>query len=147
MYRKPIARAAWLWPTPIWIAAFAVALLGQLADLAHLWVVSHATCAEHGELVHVEPLERALRMVPEAALEELADNGHRHRHLREEHSSEGDEHDHCRLSTNRKRLQPDAPSAIAARYAGEVELSAPSFLTHRAHDALYRLAPKSSPPA
>jgi hypothetical protein len=118
------------------------ALLGQFANLAHLAVAQHAVCPEHGELVHsdqpgrrnplvslTESLTTALRPSGEAA---------------SKHS-----HDHCGIATQRREallLAPPSaervrlPAALATDWLPERQ---PRF----AGQAVFRFAPKCSPPA
>ncbi|HEY5920523.1 MAG TPA: hypothetical protein VIV11_02580 [Kofleriaceae bacterium] len=118
-------------------ALFAVVLLvvGQLVALAHNAESRHVTCAEHGE-----ELEAA----------QLVDELHAcdHDHLIGVEGDAGDHHDECAMaralhqSTQTSRfVSPPPLIAIVTRPAALVERSA------EATTALYRIAPKTSPPA
>jgi hypothetical protein len=115
--------------------AVVVALLGQLAALAHGALVEHVTCGADGELVHVRA-----DATPPAPARDAA---------RGAASGEGDPHDHCLLDEDGEALCPTS-------HASPGEPVSPSRARHpiarrvRAASApapLYRLAPKNSPPA
>lgn len=119
--------------------AAALALCSQLFALAHLWLVPHTRCAEHGETVHddghaVQPRiaapERTDLSASPATPEGATDDGH----------------DHCQLLTDRRELAAERGTIVVRAWSFEgatfplVERTAPSR-------AVYRLAPKVSPPA
>lgn len=119
--------------------AAALALCSQLFALAHLWLVPHTRCAEHGETVHDDHAAEAPRVhAPERAdlsASPAAPDG-----------ATDDGHDHCQLLTDRRAVTAER-SVVVARacsFAGTtfqlVEHTAPGR-------ALYRIAPKVSPPA
>lgn len=118
-----------------------LALGGQLLGTAHLLLMPHAVCAEHGELIHLHdgvaaedaahhesPVTTQLS-VPEAA--------------------EADAHEHCLASALRRDQLAlyEAPSTLilvsASQAVARVERSvhAPKSV------AILLLAPKSSPPS
>jgi hypothetical protein len=115
-------------------------LLAQVAGLAHLLVVEHERCAEHGDIV-----EGAANHPAAAAAERQEGD-------RASVRAAGDEiagHDHCLyLATLRRGTGSEcqhvvlAPRAAAARFVVGAErreqASGPSLL---------RIAPKTSPPA
>jgi hypothetical protein len=121
-------------------AALAIfALAGQVASFAHLVLVRHVTCAEHGEMIEVghghaavatAPHRRAVTAVSEAA------------------GAEAHGHEHCLLTPMRRdRLAAGAPVAFDSVHidaygtigvVGTDEVAPPI--------ALIVLAPKNSPP-
>jgi hypothetical protein len=119
-------------------ALAAVALVGQLASFAHLALVRHVTCAEHGELIEVGR-ERALTAAaPHAAGAIVASTA----------TSEAHGHDHCLLAPMRR----DGLARVAPRALDCAHVDAYGTIG-RAVDrqvpppiAVIRLAPKSSPP-
>lgn len=117
------------------VVAVAIAcLLGQVSTMAHRALVQHATCAEHGESVHVV----AAPMVAAPASGEAA--------LQVALADEGDQHEHCAAGDSRAsapRLVPDpASEQVCSRtftlLATEAGL--------RAAVPPYLIAPKTSPP-
>jgi hypothetical protein len=108
-------------------------LAAQSFALAHLFLVVHSKCAEHGEVVHGQHHE-----ADASGLTHLV-------------SSDGDlaatdDHDHCQTFAEPRdhRIAPpvlgiDVLAPIAAACASETA----TVVTPR---ALYRLAPKASPP-
>jgi hypothetical protein len=122
-------------------ASVAVAcVLAQLAGVAHLLLVRHATCAEHGEIVHLDATH--------GDAGEDAPTGHAA--LRAADGlGEAHEHDHCVVASGRRAVAgkhdetrgvqpPDPPSLHPQRVDRSV--STPSAL------AVYLVAPKCSPP-
>jgi hypothetical protein len=115
-----------------------LALVGQLASFAHLVLVRHVTCAEHGELIEVGH-ERALAVATAHADSPgiaTAATGQAHGH------------DHCLLAPMRRdRVALGAPHALDCAHVdafgtiGRVgaRLIPPPI-------AVILLAPKSSPP-
>ncbi|MCC7112080.1 MAG: hypothetical protein IT382_22485 [Deltaproteobacteria bacterium] len=55
--------------TPTLALTVALALLGQLSSLAHLWVVEHQVCAEHGQLVDEDGEHCAVSLLPAAPVQ------------------------------------------------------------------------------
>lgn len=113
-----------------------VCLLGQASTLAHRFLVQHATCAEHGDSVHVAAAGSAL---PGASFAREAG-------LRAALVDEGDQHEHCAAADSRAsapRLTPDPACeqvhsrcvALLATEAG-LRVAVPPYL----------IAPKTSPP-
>jgi len=115
-------------------------LLAQLASGAHLALVPHAVCAEHGELVEVNA--SASDGAPEAP-----DSGPRSDPGSESPSEGVDGHDHCFLAASREQRPLPASSApcISPGDAGVVDERANDATTLPSF-ALYLLAPKHSPP-
>jgi len=120
-----------------------VTLAAQISSVAHMALVRHAICPEHGELIHPDELggsagaPRALAKPDATAIQSAPQ-------LPTVHG-----HDHCLLASyRRQRIIPAA---------GTVALVAPTPMVgdsclvadapRPALVALYRLAPKNSPPA
>ena len=129
---------------PIWGLALGLASIGQLADLTHNWVVEHATCAEHGEIVHAGPHGET----------DSIDHGHGVASdstsvpgLRSASHRDGDNHDHCRVGVDRQEHALDASRGSERLAADTRAARRPGLSQPAAPIALYRLAPKSSPPA
>jgi hypothetical protein len=118
------------------IAAY-VALAAQLGGVAHLLVVRHETCPQHGEVVHgargarasaAPAADASVRLLAAEAAAEAAD-------------------EHCLMLASRRRelsaLVPgpvtlDLPDAVPAPPARAVDVGSPV--------RRLRLAPKTSPP-
>ena len=113
-------------------------LLGQTSTLVHRTLVQHATCAEHGESVHVSAPARPL---PALAATAAAQPG-----LTGTVADEADQHEHCAAADSRAaapRLAPDrafeaVPAQTFALLSTEAGL--------RPSVASYLIAPKTSPP-
>ena len=112
-----------------------VALVGQLAMLAHGALVAHVTCGADGELIHL----RASAAAPTPARDAV----------RADVDAGGDAHDHCLLDEEGDALCPTT-------YVASDEPAPTSRADHlirrrargaRPHAPLYRIAPKNSPPA
>jgi len=118
-------------------ALFAV---GQLAGFLHLVTVRHQRCAEHGEVVDVQA-----RRSPSVA----ARDDQRARLDAAEPGDRDHRHEHCALAPQRRDeaalLPQQAPLAQPPPCLAQspVPVETPPALGH----ALYRLAPKTSPPA
>jgi len=128
-------------------ALAALCLLTPILGYAHLLLVQHARCPEHGELVHVEDaaaddasllLGPGLQLrtdEPQVALESAPE-------------VDGHEHDHCVAVLARKTSAPLASAGPLLPSHGST-LSLRGLVQDsvlRAPTALYRLAPKNSPP-
>jgi hypothetical protein len=118
-------------------------VFGAFASLVHVATIEHARCAEHGEVVHADEASAAARL----SARPLAASDGLHQGSQEE--PHGD-HEHCFV------LAPAHPDVVSER--------SPSLLVLRAKErpaegvftlpapvppavALWRLAPKQSPPA
>ena len=124
-------------------ALAAVCLLGPILGYAHMLLVAHARCPEHGELLHVE--------APSAS-EPLAAPGVPTREpivaAESELASETHDHDHCVVTSARKTqaaVRSAGPSLVVTdpvprQVVDEGAAASPPI-------ALYVLAPKNSPPA
>jgi hypothetical protein len=127
------------------VAASAALLLvaGQLGTFAHLVTVRHELCAEHGELVDVHDGPAAGWRGPVAD----AANNNGSRFAASSRAAAGHQHEHCAIAPHRRdssagaRLEHaigEAPAVVATFAVSPV----PSVAR-----AVYRLAPKTSPPA
>jgi hypothetical protein len=119
------------------------ALVGQLSSSAHLLLVRHAVCPEHGELIHAasgEPRRSEHAKAPDGKLALV------------QASADGDEfadaHGHCPIATHRR--ERGVPSAAAARIEAADSVRALYIPTQQQAfafgGALLLLAPKNSPP-
>lgn len=121
-----------------------VCLLSQSSGIAHNLLVRHATCAEHGEIIHPSgdvpsvggsTTEVAAHAVLGGAGESQSTKGHGHDHCLAVARGRG----HVGLRAVAATVTTDRPAeAIVAFEAG---------LRGSDSYALYRLAPKNSPPA
>lgn len=121
-------------------AAALLLLLGQLASYEHLLTVRHEVCAEHGELIDVH-------QGPAAEGSQSASSGGQF--TRSSRPEVGHQHEHCALAPHRREssaaLQPRATVCAAPPPLVSRLTSAPLPL-QTARQAVYRLAPKNSPP-
>jgi hypothetical protein len=131
------------------LAVVSLCLVAQAFALVHLFAVRHVRCAEHGEMVHVErePREPAALAARAQATQDLEEASAADVVRPTGLAIEAHQDDHCMALSERRDLrtlevQPlvSAPQALA-----EVTYlhRAPAFVAR----ALYRLAPKISPPA
>jgi hypothetical protein len=118
-----------------------VFLLVQLGGFAHLALVRHATCAEHGELLHTDEVasDQAAAVLAERQAVSRGSTP----------LPDGDTHDHCLLATAPPACAAVADDQPAATSLPPVEVSV-GFAPEAGSPlerARYRLAPKNSPPA
>lgn len=111
-------------------------VLGQISSLVHLFVVQHAICPEHGELVETGEVGQAAPMLPaEPSLARRAEGA-------------ADSHDHC-LAYFERRAGIEEPSSLGAPSAPPEEppqrIALPLPLPPPLPTIL--TAPKNSPPA
>lgn len=135
------------------LAVASLCLLAQAFALVHLFAVRHVRCAEHGDMVHVEPGHAAHgaaageRVSPPADLREAALS--EHQVLRASGLAiEAHQDDHCMALSERRDLRTLEVKAVVSappELLGELTFvsQAPPLVAR----ALYRLAPKISPPA
>ncbi len=117
-----------------------VALIAQLGSVAHLAIVKHVECSEHGELVEVADAagaSRSLDLLGAKTLSVRADQILTHGH------------DHCSIAAfRRERIRPGS-SVSAPVLATDARMAV--LVTERDAPppaiALLKLAPKNSPPA
>jgi hypothetical protein len=127
----------------------AALLVGKVATFVHQAAVTHARCAEHGELVHGEETAAAGGLAGwyQAMRHQAADLGADPAdELRGLAAGDDHDHDHCwatsaaRIRTaqgDRSGALAAPPEAAAAVGADRIQLTC---------GALYRTAPKTSPP-
>lgn len=133
------------------LAVASLCLLAQTFALVHLFAVRHVRCAEHGDMVHVERGHAAHaageRVSPPADLREAAIS--EHQVLRASGLAiEAHQDDHCMALSERRDLRTLEVKAVVSappELLGELTFvsQAPPLVAR----ALYRLAPKISPPA
>lgn len=121
---------------PALIATFAVVVLvvGQLAALAHAAETRHVECADHGEQVEAVSLAGA-------------DDGCEHSHFIAV-DGDGGHHEDCeilRALHQSSDAPPQAPTSFLLVLAAA--FPAPVVPLASASSELYRIAPKTSPPA
>ncbi len=125
------------------LAIAGLCLVAQAFALMHLFAVPHVRCAEHGELVHAGEETRQAEIAPGAELGDLgaADSLEATALELEAHAD-----DHCMALSERRDLRIHLVAQLAAppQVLGEVEYESRA---RRSAVALYRLAPKISPPA
>jgi len=115
-----------------------VCLATHLAGMLHILVVRHATCPDHGEVVHG----------PAPAVVEVAlPPGPSARNATREPAEESDEH--CLMvATRRRDMAALAPGhQVVAQAPATATLDAPATIAAAPPRALLRVAPKTSPPA
>jgi hypothetical protein len=127
----------------------AIGLVGaQVVGLLHLVLVEHERCAEHGEMIEVRgevqihahaqrPASPALAGARAAAVT-AAETG-----------SPAHDHEHCLVLLGRRTSGPPAPAAaiVASVGTSPIVVVSSSCVAAPRGPPLYRLAPKSSPPA
>lgn len=115
-------------------------MVGQALSLAHLWLIGHAVCPEHGEIYHTAAGAKAARQkltlaAQPAAISQAAT------------SANDDEHEHCPSTCPRPHLLSIAPAASAQRAAPITPRLLPAQPPRAPRPiALLRVAPKNSPP-
>jgi hypothetical protein len=121
-------------------------LFGQVSSLAHTLLVQHATCAEHGESIHVSDAARLDQTAAGAGIGFAdpvvagSDAGA---------PAEGHGHDHC-LAVAHGRGHVGLRTLTAPVTANPpvlVVVTAETANSRPASCPVYRLAPKNSPPA
>jgi hypothetical protein len=114
-------------------------LATQLVGLLHVLLVRHATCPDHGEIVHgAAPVAAHASVLAELAIAPApADTA-------------DDEDEHCLFVATRRRenagLAPAAQPVARIEASAATSLRAPPRLLIVA-PTLYRIAPKTSPPS
>lgn len=139
-----IRGTGWTGRTARWltIPLSAICLVAQLSSAAHFVLVRHEMCLEHGQamdsaLGHGVAREATRAQIDAAAGIRSASG------IAREHA-----HDHCLLAYDRREsVSPvrDAGTLVAARPTHVVALVADDA-ARPARVAIFRLAPKSSPP-
>jgi hypothetical protein len=126
------------------VALAALCLVGQLSSLAHMAVVRHVACSEHGELVHADEGRTAgparhTASESDSALPRLAP-------VPTPPSAHG--HDHCLVTTLRRErgVLPQQSHLAGVAPAEQRLVGDGRDVPPVASFALFRLAPKNSPP-
>lgn len=123
------------------LALFAAFSVLAPAELVHFALVQHVVCADHGELVHESAAPHA---APQATAERSDKSG-----PAVHADAVAHDHEHCSFAaTSREALA--LPPAHAVLTLASATSSEPirAFSTAAAPgEALFRLAPKTSPPA
>jgi hypothetical protein len=116
-------------------------VVGQLGSYAHLVSVRHEVCAEHGELVDVHGGAVATASTEAAGPDARLASSSR--------AEPGHQHEHCALAPHRRESAVDSPyhHAIGQAPPAAASLSSIARLAPLASQSIYRLAPKTSPPA
>jgi hypothetical protein len=120
------------------VALAAICLVGQLSSVAHQVQVAHVTCPEHGELVHAEAGAPGQPAASESALPSYA---------AVPAPPPAHDHDHCLVADFRRAacVVLESDSGFVAQ--DEWRTDGPARDVSRvATLALFRLAPKTSPP-
>ncbi len=124
------------------IGVVALFVLAQASGFAHQFVVKHTVCAEHGELVHVADMAHPGET---AAAQSTA----RRPSLASSNAAETHGHDHCLALVPRREkavLGAAQPTVANAGVGKPLRHDRPTEV-RGTQVALYRLAPKNSPPA
>jgi hypothetical protein len=120
----------------------ALCVLGPILAQAHLVLVQHARCAEHGELLHLGATAPS-----ESAVSSDSATGSGVSAPRTD-PSESHEHDHCVIASGRKTQAPAGSTAPLLSLSPPVRTVSPNVAGQLAPLLpLYILAPKNSPPA
>jgi len=143
LIRSPASQSRWR-ATRVTSAALALlCLAAQLSSLAHLALVRHVTCAEHGEAVDApesqQPGANAWNFKQQPAHGATASSGDR---------PELQSHEHCALAENRNAWALVVPEAISVSSVARSTAIAPPHvhIGSLSPSALCLLAPKTSPP-
>jgi hypothetical protein len=118
------------------LAGALVWLLGPLLGALHLATVQHVVCPDDGELVDASEETGAARPAQASS-----------REVSPPSSAPGHEHGHCaNVLASRQRVLAPTPTASGFALAPAPEPSPRRWPALRRSAALYRVAPKSSPP-
>jgi hypothetical protein len=116
-----------------------VALVGQVTSFAHLVLVRHVRCAEHGELVELGKVNAA---APAATSRQRSST------IAADGSDDGHGHDHCLIAPMRRdRAALGTPASFDSVHVdayGTIGVAVASEIPPPI--ALIILAPKNSPP-
>jgi hypothetical protein len=121
----------------------AVCLLGPILAQAHMLLVTHTQCAEHGEMLHVDGLHAGDAPVDTRTATDVASvNGDTPL------AADSHEHDHCAVASGRKTHAAIKTAGGPATAAGDPppQRAASESPAQPAPVAVYVLAPKNSPP-
>lgn len=131
------------------LAVASLCLLAQAFALVHLFAVRHVRCAEHGDMVHVESGHADHAGHAAAAGERVSPAADLREVLRASGLAiEAHQDDHCMALSERRALRTFEIVAVVSTPPELLgELTFVSQAPPRVARALYRLAPKVSPPA
>lgn len=130
-------------PSALWASWAVLCLATQLSSMAHLALVEHVRCTQHGEWIHAGDehvrghVEHSTSESDASAIAPVAD-AHADDH----------QHDHCLASSERRKLAmllPQLAELQPPRPA--LPTTAAPRATHLVAQAVHTLAPKTSPPA
>jgi hypothetical protein len=133
------------------------AMAGQFASVAHLAVVRHAVCLEHGELVHEDARSRVAGTSARGGRDGRATDGRatdsrandaRASLQASEPSNAAHGHDHCGVAAHRRDSVVLRAPALGVALSGTIALVRSAEPRQRASGrAIFHVAPKCSPPA
>jgi hypothetical protein len=125
-------------PVSAALTAFAF-VFASLVGMVHESTTSHVRCAEHGELVDSDRLP-ASAAIAGPARDTIASA---------QRSAHGLGDVHCLLASalRQSRIAPRAPTLVAAIVRVSELATAPPLAGRATTASLYRIAPKTSPPA
>ncbi len=109
-------------------------IVAQVFAVAHLVLVRHARCAEHGEVTHASESHGEARPVGPDAVLAASDSG-----------AAADD-DHCEWLSERRDIRHASAPVFTTIPVGHVAPPAVDHLVLAVTRPLYRLAPKLSPP-
>jgi hypothetical protein len=123
----------WL-PTAVAFALFAA----QGASFAHLALVKHEYCPEHGEFEHVEASPPARTAAPDPGIPGVAPRPA---------ASGSHEHEACTVWAHRREATLTARPDVVVALVVQAAKVAPLVTRAPLSEPRFRLAPKQSPPA
>lgn len=120
-----------------------ICLFAHLSCFAHFVLVRHGACAEHGEVIdlgnnHAKAHANNPARTAESSVVAVA--------FRAGEQSSGDEHDHCVLSHEPRSQNKPASVSVGMVETWQQLSLAQSDQRQLGSVAVYRLAPKTSPP-
>jgi hypothetical protein len=107
-------------------------LAGQIGAAAHNLLVSHVTCPEHGEVIHSAGAARPEAPQPSETVGRQGNRGH--------------DHDVCLVALHRHESVGPTVGAMFGAAAPILSVALPPANAPLHSAAVYRLAPKTSPP-
>jgi hypothetical protein len=143
------------WPkfaTP-WVALglAIVCVGGQLSGFAHLLLIRHATCSEHGELIHADEVGQGGRHATERAdpATKSSDEPGAPAYVAGTADSTGAHgHDHCPIAAHQRHQSALAGSSVVVSFEAHASRTAiVSQPAVRVPQLVLLFAPKNSPPA
>jgi hypothetical protein len=135
-------RALWVRVLALIVVAFTLA--SQASSLAHLVLIEHAVCPEHGEWLHADELATHAEGAPGNAPHAETSS------IRATVPTDGfgHEHEHCAvLSERRQSLAEEPSSPVVLLSVGPDRVSGgPTYALSARSVPIFQLAPKTSPP-